>query len=288
MAGIRKGKTDTMPPSYTEVMDGGLQHTGASVEPPQYSASNANSLTVEAGTKVFPSQLNGYSAVGLKSIIALGPNANEKLFTVSQTSLFSLSNKLKIHYGDSVKNPVLVEANSWKSVKNNSRTTITLHLQDGRTVDREVVVNAPTFKSKFSPKFTFQVDVSKGGPSESFQWRSSRGSEIRELAGGVSFGYKLVRETSQPQGLAQIEGKGKKRERGMSSDGKEIVAAVAHNASLSLNKGLKFAFKGTGQTGTLGEEFELMAVMTAVSLYVMDMEAMMGGGSGGGGGDGGD
>lgn len=277
----KKDKTDSMPPQYSEVVDGGQQHSGAAVEPPPYSADGGNSSTVDAGTNVvFPPQLNGYAAGGMKSMITLGPSANEKLFTVSRGSLFSSYNKLKIHYGDNVKNPVLVEANGWKSAKHNSCTTITLHLQDGRTIDREVVVNAPTFKSKISPKFTFQVNVSKGGPSESFEWRSSRGPEIRELAGGVSFGYKLVWESSEPQPLAQSEGKGKKKERGMSSDGKEIVAAVAHNASISFSKGLKFAFRGTGRTGALGEEFELMAVMTAVSLYNMDMEAMTNGGGG--------
>ncbi|KAK1597119.1 uncharacterized protein LY79DRAFT_508261 [Colletotrichum navitas] len=46
---------------------------------------------------------------------------------------------------------------------------------------------------------------------------------------------------------------------GYSSDGKEVVAVLARSTSWSMTKTYKFAFLGTGLTGTLSEDWETAA-----------------------------
>lgn len=101
---------------------------------------------------------------------------------------------------------------------------------------------------------------------EEFEWRRSRGGEVKDLGGRLSYGWKLVRLASEADHGA-VEG-----ERGYASDGKEVVAVMAHNASLTLTKGCKIEFMGSGLTGVLGERWEIMAVLTAVQLWQRDLQ----------------
>lgn len=47
---------------------------------------------------------------------------------------------------------------------------------------------------------------------------------------------------------------------------------VAHNSSWSMTKGVKFAFLGSGLTGALGEEWEVMVLMSGLQLWGMDYQ----------------
>ncbi|KAK2034150.1 hypothetical protein LX32DRAFT_648641 [Colletotrichum zoysiae] len=102
----------------------------------------------------------------------------------------------------------------------------------------------------------FCIEVRKGVVEE-FRWRSSHGDEIKELA-GHSYGWKLVRMETQQAGQKSF---------GYSSDGKEVVAVLAHSTSWSMTKGYNFRFLGSGLTGTLGEDWEAAAVISGFSLW---------------------
>ncbi|KAB8207889.1 hypothetical protein BDV34DRAFT_191322 [Aspergillus parasiticus] len=120
-----------------------------------------------------------------------------------------------------------------------------------------------------SPTFSIAVDGSgKDASYEQFEWRSSHGKEIKELAGHTS-GWKLVRLSET---VSEAGGSRSHLAMGCSSDGKEIVAVIAHNASWSLSKGFKFAFVGSGLTGVLGERWEIMTLMTAVHLWLIELQ----------------
>lgn len=56
---------------------------------------------------------------------------------------------------------------------------------------------------------------------------------------------------------------------------------IAHNSSWSMTKGIKFAFLGTGVSGRMGKDWEVMAVMSALQLWNMDYQdqAMIAGAS---------
>ncbi|KAE8317323.1 hypothetical protein BDV41DRAFT_573018 [Aspergillus transmontanensis] len=122
---------------------------------------------------------------------------------------------------------------------------------------------------RMSPTFSIAVDGSgKDASYEQFEWRSSHGKEIKERAGHTS-GWKLVRLSET---VSEAGGSRSHRAMGCSSDGKEIVAVIAHNASWSLSKGFKFAFVGSGLTGVLGERWEIMTLMTAVHLWLIELQ----------------
>ncbi|KAK6823393.1 hypothetical protein RU639_006021 [Aspergillus parasiticus] len=122
---------------------------------------------------------------------------------------------------------------------------------------------------RMSPTFSIAVDGSgKDASYEQFEWRSSHGKEIKELAGHTS-GWKLVRLSET---VSEAGGSRSHRAMGCSSDGKKIVAVIAHNASWSLSKGFKFAFVGSGLTGVLGERWEIMTLMTAVHLWLIELQ----------------
>ena len=64
----------------------------------------------------------------------------------------------------------------------------------------------------------------------------------------------------------------KERDRGYTSDGLEVVAVIAHNASWSMTKGFRFAFKGSGLTGTFGELWEILVVLSALEMWYLDAQ----------------
>ncbi|RJE22688.1 hypothetical protein PHISCL_04991 [Aspergillus sclerotialis] len=103
---------------------------------------------------------------------------------------------------------------------------------------------------------------------ETFEWRRSYGKEIQDLAPN-SFGWKLVRLSRRVRGHSTSRSG---RPRGNTSDGKEVVAVIAHNSSWSMTKGFKFAFLGTGLSGRLGGDWEVMVVMSALQLWNMDYQ----------------
>jgi hypothetical protein len=59
---------------------------------------------------------------------------------------------------------------------------------------------------------------------------------------------------------------------GVASDGTEIVALLAHNASWSMTKGFRFAFMSTGLTGIFGEVWEILTVTSALHLWYLDFQ----------------
>lgn len=128
----------------------------------------------------------------------------------------------------------------------------------------------PESRKKTSPTYTFEVHVGpKGTMRERFEWRKSRGKEIKELA-GHSYGWKLVRLAGP---VNSLDGRSRKeREYGYTSDGLEVVALIAHNASWSMNKGFRFASMGSGLTGTMGENWVIIVVTSALQLWYIDVQ----------------
>ncbi|KAF7302900.1 hypothetical protein MKEN_01252300 [Mycena kentingensis (nom. inval.)] len=108
--------------------------------------------------------------------------------------------------------------------------------------------------------FRFALDVGRGKETqrEYFEWRTSRGEEVRALNDSrFRSGMKLVRLTGNPGGAAASS----------SSDGKEIVAVWADQTSFSLTKVGKFEFIGSGATGEMGERFAVMAVVSCLRIW---------------------
>lgn len=136
-------------------------------------------------------------------------------------------------------------------------------------------------------KWTFAIPVGVDGEVETFEWRRSRGSEIKQL--GASWrGWKLVRmgasgreqhdateyhekdDESLPRYSSEDEKHGRTDSvHAIEESGEgEIVAVWAKSGCwTSLHDVGEFAFHGSGASGELGQRFAVMAVMTALCIW---------------------
>jgi hypothetical protein len=89
---------------------------------------------------------------------------------------------------------------------------------------------------------------------------------VAPIASRRFLGWKLVRTTSKVT-YGTAEGPNS-RTREVASDGKEVVAKLVDNTVLS-SKVAKFEFLGSGATGALGDDWSIMAVLTALRLWQM-------------------
>lgn len=217
-----------------------------------------------------PPTLNAYYQWKFTRTFHLGPAADQKLYAVApRSSLSCLKHALLLHDGPTTDaHPVLAQIES-EGLSGRSYV-VTIH--PGRGDGGSVVERLSRASSLTHRTASFSIGVrggggggEKGARRERFEWRPSRGAEIKDLAGSLSHGWKLVRCDAEERwdGVGQ---------RGVASDGKEVVAVIAHNASWSMTKGLRFALMGTGCAGVLGEEWEVMALVTGLQLWYRDVQ----------------
>ncbi|KAF5517514.1 hypothetical protein CGCA056_v011156 [Colletotrichum aenigma] len=252
-------------------------YPGNNAELPDYETPRFNNTASDtrlvAATARFPPILNCYYQWKWKQVYYLGPSAEEKMFAISfDGKLFSTKQTLCLHNGPSDKAPVMATA-SRTGMGWHDRSTINVNREfgSGEDIKLEKPQDAGFRKSQVR---AFHMKTTKGRVEE-FQWRTSHGNEIKELAGHAS-GWKLVRM----MGPESIGGHSKNPDLGYSSDGQEVVAVLAHNMSWSMTKGYRFAFMGTGLTGTLGEEWEATAVLTGFWLWYQQVTTNSAAGAG--------
>lgn len=215
--------------------------------------------------------MNGYFQWKLTTTFHLGPTADEKLYAVSTpATVFNNKPTIVLHDGPTNKHPVMATAQGDKWGRSRP-VAITLPPRPGSQHQDSIVEQVVPGGSlkHFSPSHMFEISVGpKGTTPEKFEWRKSHGNEIKELV-GFSYGWKLVWLTGPVKSVA---GSRKERDRGYTSDGLEIVALIAHNASWSMTKGFRFAFMGAGLTGIMGENWEIVVVTSALQLWFIDVQ----------------
>ncbi|KAM4059645.1 ATP synthase alpha chain precursor [Hirsutella rhossiliensis] len=102
----------------------------------------------------------------------------------------------------------------------------------------------------WSMSYAFVTMVDSTSLPEKFEWRSSRGDEVRGL-GEQSYGWKLVWLSHQD----------------------EVVAVGTEAAlSLSLSKAGAFQFVGRGASGELGDAWAVMAVVSFLRIVQRQMQ----------------
>jgi len=121
--------------------------------------------------------------------------------------------------------------------------------------------------------FAMQIGQGADAHVERFEWRRSRGAEVKGVEGGSGWGWKLVRmgsdasgAESQPTPGYEDDGDDVSRPDGRASDGKEVVAVWA-DAGLSLSRMGALEFKGSGATGELGLLWSIMAAVTCMCIW---------------------
>lgn len=213
--------------------------------------------------KRLPLSFNIYYKQWFSSMYQIGEHENQPLFTIQRHGAWGHDKPMIVlHEGADPKGPVVGTVTKEGLMKHD--TVIELH-SEGRTI-REPLVSDVSMTLKNS-RFTFSFDVGLRGKEtrrETFEWRISKAIEVRTLD-SMAFGWKLVRlNPDQPTGRGGSRGA---RDVGETSDGKEVVAAWSENSGMTLSKIAKFHFLGAGATGEFGDDWALMAALSAFRLW---------------------
>ncbi|KAI1089527.1 hypothetical protein F5B19DRAFT_466942 [Rostrohypoxylon terebratum] len=245
------------------------EHTARSSSPaPSYQTLAASGSGISGVANRMPQSLNAYLPPLTKwsRLMYLGAHADQPFFAVTTHTGLSGKPLLEMHAGPTGSEPVVATAGNehrWSS----GRNTIVKLIPGGGYLEGQAESTFTMKETCFSKHYTFpfavEVGLGKDTRLESFEWRGSRGEEVKQLDGASWRGYKLVRldgAAAGPGGARAVRGEGE------SSDGKEVVAVYTANAHFSRNKIFKFQFLESGATGILGEKFALAAVITACKI----------------------
>ncbi|KAJ2990488.1 hypothetical protein NUW58_g2928 [Xylaria curta] len=180
------------PPPYQETYD----HTSyppPGSAPSYHAGESSSGAGPISGVKLkFPPALNAYLQMGFTRTFHLGERKETPLFAARMHSGFTKNPDLVLYDGPSDKDPILATANHeslWKS----KNTIITAPAREGVPHDSQSQqVTMPGHWSLKSHTFTFTADVGVGKETrrETFEWRTSRGGEVKELD-GYRWGWKL-------------------------------------------------------------------------------------------------
>lgn len=260
------------PPPYMPAGDDRDSEDAPDYERPLY-ASGGSAMAK------FPPTFNIYFSWKSMSKFHIGTSREAQSFIVaSHWGWYARKPPITIYNGLSTDDPILVQAGPIKA-KMSQECTITVPSRPDRPAPPLELKAGYIYESWKDSRYRFNIRVPSRGndadgkalapQDETFEWRTSSGEEVRAPNGGsrMSSGWKLVWVTGPEAGEG---GKRKERELGFTSDGREVVAVAAHNTmGKSITKPLRFAFMGTGLTGTLGEDWEAVAVATALQLWWM-------------------
>ncbi|KAL0934672.1 uncharacterized protein CTRU02_211471 [Colletotrichum truncatum] len=218
------------------------------------------STEINSGNIKYPSILEGYLAITTPDrSYDLGSTPNQKLFRLcTQRIPHESIEVLHIHNGTDSGSPILASAESQFCATTKEHVVITLFAVLGLQETEKEILMHRLKRSLGMYRATMEFIVEINGHLEKFQWRHSSGKEVQDIS-KYSSGWKLVRMEESNV----IEGGGNaSRQKGLASDGKEVVAVIAH--TLSAKKEFTFAFMGSGLTGAMGELWETTALLSGI------------------------
>ncbi|KAF2969114.1 hypothetical protein GQX73_g4459 [Xylaria multiplex] len=254
------------PPPYQEADYSTNVHLSSEPAPSYDVGESSSSISgVKCG---FPPTLNAYLKMGFTKTFHLGQTKESPAFAARMHSGLTKNPELVLYDGPSERGSILATADHESIWRSNS--VLTVPAREGVDHDSEsqkVIMTSHRSLRHQTYKFTANVGVGKETRSEEFEWRSSHGSEVRELD-GYRWGWKLVRLSGQTVGSG---GDRATRETGSTSDGFEVVAAWAHNNSLSMTKAFKFQLMGSALTGMLGDRGATLALISAMRIWAIEL-----------------
>ncbi|KAB5569913.1 hypothetical protein GE09DRAFT_1283111 [Coniochaeta sp. 2T2.1] len=219
--------------------------------------------------KRLPLSFNIYYKQWFSSMYQIGEHENQPLFTIQRHGAWGHDRPMIVlHEGADPKGHVVGTVTKEGLMKHDTVIELPRQGSEGGTI-REPFVSDVSMTLKNS-RFRFSFDVGLRGKEtrrETFEWRISKAVEVRALD-SMAFGWKLVR--LGPDGDQPTGGRGGPRgarDVGEASDGKEVVAAWSENSGLTLSKIAKFHFLGAGATGEFGDDWALMAALSAFRLW---------------------
>ncbi|TPX25514.1 hypothetical protein DIZ76_010969 [Coccidioides immitis] len=269
------GGPNLPPPSYTQLDQNPFRDPVPPYHTFGYNSSTRDWKPSNPPTVKFPPRMNGYFNWKMSKTFHLGPTAEQKVHAVTVHSATSTCGpSVDLYDGPTNTHPVLATAAADKSSKN-KLVNITVPRWPGYQegiAELESITTSPPSKH-VALAFSLPVGVGKEMRLENFEWRMSTGNEIKEQD-GHSYGWKLVRMSNTMEDCVV---KRSRREFGVTSDGKEVVAVLAYYCGWSMTKGFKFAFLGSGLTGTMGEQWEIVTLVSALHVWYIDFRQTMAG-----------
>ncbi|KAI1380901.1 hypothetical protein F4677DRAFT_405059 [Hypoxylon crocopeplum] len=260
---------DLAPPPYTEV----AQEPHRADSTPDHN-SHIPMTTEVSPYRPFPSVLHAHYQWKITMVFHLGEPANKRLFAVSTHT--ELNGKgpgkpgIVLHNGPTDKYPMLAAAGREPNADFLSlNSIIILPSLSGGTTGKNCteIMRAGTSSDQAVFRFSIEVGQSKDLRRENFEWRKCKGDEVKSLVDPPwSCGFKLVRLPYHPGDNANSED-------GTSSNvtdqNQEVIAIFAWNPNWSMMHPFKIEFRGSGQTGAMGERFSLMVVITGLRLWYL-------------------
>ncbi|KAI0853587.1 hypothetical protein F5Y00DRAFT_104844 [Daldinia vernicosa] len=280
------GEEDVAPPPYTAV-DTVAHPPSHDGQAPSYAAvpgcSSSGGGAIAGVSNRFPQCINAYFEKKFtSSAFHLGEHADTPLYAVTMHSGWTSKPLLEMHSGPNESDPIIATAGHESRWSSGKRTIIQIFPDPDPAADPDSAgpstsagesssgpgsaVTAKTISMIQKHSWTRQwqelsveVGIGKDLRQESFEWRRTRGEEVKELDRWGN-GWKLVRLS----GTAAAPG------RASASDGKEIVAVWTPNGKLSMNKFCKFQFLESGAAGVLGDTFALAALISGLKIWYME------------------
>lgn len=249
------------PPPYDESWP-----TSASTTEKQPVASTPD--TTLSGMHKFPEALNLYApwtpSATWNGIWHLGPSQKERLFTFATGK--PLAHECPALYEGSDTNGPVIGTVQVRYDRPVADILIVVQPHPGSPLQQPLTL---TVGGAYDLKHPFDAPVGQNGQPERFEWRKTRGEEVKKLKAD-STGWKLVWTGTPATSTGDLRGG---RGEGVTSDGFEVVAVAAWNALQvkSLRKTMKFLFVGKGATGVFGETWEAIAVLSFLQLYELDV-----------------
>ncbi|KAF5021845.1 hypothetical protein F66182_6102 [Fusarium sp. NRRL 66182] len=239
-------------------------------QPPQLTTQGANHIppTIRFAYQKSWTKLVCFARINL----SLGGPDAEPTHSISFPK--GLYGDIILHSGPSVDSPPL--ARSAKDGNCRTDYAVSLPSPAGNYVQEEVLRRPRGVKGRWW--FGIQVGDDPDQHIERFEWRRSRGAEVKSVGQSSWGGYKLVRlgnanvkedYSSDGEDVDDDSSSSSSNNReGFTSDGKEIVAVWASSSCYKTLSGVgEFQFRGSGATGELGTMWALMAVMTCMSIW---------------------
>ncbi|KAI1803758.1 hypothetical protein F4811DRAFT_523452 [Daldinia bambusicola] len=284
------GEEDAAPPPYTAIDTNPRPPLNDSQAPPYVAASGSSGAGAGAIAGVssrFPQCLNAYfEKKFLTKVFHLGEHAETPLYAVTMHSGWSGKPLLEMHSGPSESDPIVATAgheSRWSSGKHtiiqvfpNPADPTGPSTSAGESSSGSGSGSGSGFGSQGAGKtfnmiekhswtrlwheLSIEVGIGKDLRVENFEWRRTRGEEVKELDKWGQ-GWKLVRLS----GTAAAAGG-----QNATSDGKEVVAVWTVNSSWSMNKFCKFQFLESGATGVLGDAFALAALVSGLKIWYLE------------------
>jgi hypothetical protein len=220
---------------------------------------NTSSVAHPAGSeRRFPTTFNIYytkTKSTKTSILHLGEHQSHPLYAATSHVGWSGRSNLTLHVGPSTDSPALATADSESRANMNTVIKIPAPSAGGAFSER---LRVECHLAGLSHHFSVPSMAGNNALPERFEWRQSRR--------GGSWGWKLVRITSNAT-CGTAEGPDSKAGE-VAGDGKEVVARLVDSTALS-SKVAKFEFLGSGVAGELGDDWSIMAVLSALRLWQM-------------------